>query len=41
MIDPQIEHKYNIMLSIFLGIIMAIIINQFYTKPVTRIIYKK
>ncbi len=41
MIDPQIEYKYNIMLSIFLGIILAIIINQFYAKPITKVLYKK
>ncbi len=41
MIESQIEHKYDIMLSIFLGIIIAIIINQCYTKPITQILYKK
>jgi ABC-type phosphate transport system permease subunit len=41
MIDPENEKIYNILLSIFLGIFMAIIINEFYQKPITQIIYKK
>jgi hypothetical protein len=41
MIKPDIENIYNIILSIFLGIIIAIIINEFYQKPITQTIYKK
>jgi hypothetical protein len=40
MIEPRIENQYNIILSIFLGIVIAIIINWFYEKPITKIIYK-
>jgi len=41
MIESQIEHKYDIMLSLFLGFIIALIINHCYSKPITQTIYKK
>jgi len=41
MIDPETEHIYNIILSIFLGIILAITINQIMSQPRTPIIYVK
>ncbi len=40
MIEPKTENIYNILLSIFLGILLAIIINEFYQKPITQILYK-
>ena len=40
MIEPNIENIYNIILSLFLGIIVALIINEFYQKPITQILYK-
>jgi hypothetical protein len=41
MIESQTENIYNILLSIFFGILVAILINQFYQKPITQILYKQ
>lgn len=40
MIDPKIENIYNIILSLFLGIVVALVVNELYKKPITIIIYK-
>ena len=40
MIDPTIESIYNIILSIFLGIIMVVLIDQLFKKPRIITIYK-
>jgi hypothetical protein len=41
MIEPNMEHKYNIILSIFLGIVIIILIDQNINKPIVATIYKK
>lgn len=41
MIDYKIEYIYNIVLSVFIGIIIVIFINNIYEKPIVPIIYKK
>jgi hypothetical protein len=41
MINPTTEYIYNIVLSIFVGFIIANTINILYQKPITQIIYKK
>jgi hypothetical protein len=41
MIESNTEHNYDIILSFFLGIIIAILFDFFYQKPHTSIIYKK
>lgn len=39
MIDSKVENIYNIMLSIFLGIIIVLLIDQLYEKPITVNLY--
>ena len=41
MIDQQMDEMYNIILSIFCGIVITLLIDNFYSKPITQIIYKK
>lgn len=41
MIDPVMDHKYNIILSIFLGALLIVILNQLFNKPVVAFVYKK
>jgi hypothetical protein len=33
MIDPTTNYIYNIMLSIFLGIVLALVLNSLFDKP--------
>jgi hypothetical protein len=41
MIEPITEHYYDILLSVFLGIICALVINQLFANPRTPIIFNK
>ena len=41
MIDKKMENIYNIILSIFCGIIISIIFNSLFSKPITTTYYKK
>jgi hypothetical protein len=41
MIEANMENKYNIALSIFLGIIAMIIFNKLLDNSKTLIVYKK
>jgi hypothetical protein len=40
MIDPQMENIYNIILSLILGVVVAIIFNQVYDTPCIANVYK-
>lgn len=40
MISPEKDHFYNIILSIFFGIILVIIFNSLFDSPRSVIIYK-
>lgn len=41
MIDPYIENIYDIILSIFLGIILILFFNKMFDSPRIITIYKK
>ncbi len=41
MISPEMENVYNIVLSIFLGIVLVLIFNKLFNNPRTITIYKK
>jgi len=41
MINPEMECIYNIILSIILGVTLAIIFNQLYDMPCITSVYKK
>lgn len=41
MIDPKIEYIYDIILSLFIGIIIAIVFSQLFENPIVLIVYKK
>tara|TARA_Y100000780_G_C13299848_1_gene269717 strand:- start:245 stop:427 length:183 start_codon:yes stop_codon:yes gene_type:complete len=38
MIDPELEHKYDIIFSIFIGIIICIVIYSLFENPRTIIV---
>lgn len=40
MIDPNVEKIYNIILSIFLGIVVVMIFNQLFDSPRVITLYK-
>ena len=39
MIDQRFEYIYNVLLSIFLGIIIVLIIDRFFVKPRIKNVY--
>lgn len=41
MISPEKEYLYNIVLSIFFAIVLVFVIDSFFNKPRTIIVYKK
>ena len=40
MIDPELEHIYNVILSVFLGIICVYVFDSFFSKPNITTLYR-
>ena len=41
MIDEKMENIYNIILSVFIGILVAISFDNLFKKPITEVNYAK